>query len=75
MLIARSCTSVWGGDVVREIRRVNLMGVRIACRGTRNRRDRREAVEVKPKCRSLDKDVSNLVLRAYLPDLCYGLFT
>ena len=42
----------------------DLMGVRVAGRGARDRGDRRKEVEVDPKYRSLGHDVSNLVLAA-----------
>lgn len=47
MLIARSCARVRGKDGQGEVNVIDLMGVRIACRGERNRVVRREVVEVK----------------------------
>ena len=38
-----------GKDVVREVEGIYLMGARVAGKGTRNRGDRREEVEVNPK--------------------------
>ena len=49
MLIARSCASVEGKDVVGEVKGEDVMGVRVAGRGARDRGDRRKQVEVNPK--------------------------
>ena len=59
MLVARSCASVGGKDVVGEAKGVDVMGVRVAGSGE-GQRERRKEVEVNPKYRSLGHDVSNL---------------
>jgi hypothetical protein len=52
-------------DVVGEVEVIDLGAVR----GTRNRGDRREEIEVNPKRRSLGHDVSNLVLET-IEEIC-----
>ena len=44
-----------------EVTGVELRGVSVACGGTRSGADRRDEVEVSPKCRSHGHDVSDLV--------------
>ena len=62
MLIARSCSRLGGKDVVGDVKGVDVIGVRIAGRGVRDRGDRREEVEINPNRRSLSHDVPNFVL-------------
>ena len=47
-------------------------GVRVEGRGTRNRGDRREEVEVNPKCSSLGHDVLDIVLEAVEESCAFG---
>ena len=49
-------------DVAGEVTGVELRGVSVACGGTRSGADRRDEVEVSPKCRSHGQDVSDLIL-------------
>jgi len=51
-----------GGDVVGEIKSVDEVGVRFACRAARSRGDRGSEIEVDPKRRGLRHDMSNLAL-------------
>jgi hypothetical protein len=48
--------------VVREVKGVDELGVRVACRGARSRGDRRSKVEVGTKRRSHRHDISDLAL-------------
>ena len=48
--------------MVGEVESVDVLGVRVACRGARSRGDRRGKIEMDPKRRSLRHDTSNLVL-------------
>ena len=57
LLVSRSCTRVGRKDVVGEVKGIDVLGVRVVGRGTRNRGDRIEKVEVNPKCRSLGHDL------------------
>ena len=45
-----------------EVKGVDELGVRVACRGARSRGDRRSEIEVDPKRRGLRHDVSDLAL-------------
>ena len=51
---------------------VDVMGVRVAGRGARERGDRRKEVEVEPKRRSLGHDVSKLVLETVEESCAFG---
>jgi len=57
-----------GEDVVREVKGVDEVGVRFACRGARSRGDRRSDIEVDPKQCGLRHDMPDLAL-------CYTLET
>ena len=46
-----------------EVKGVEEVGVRFACRGARCRGDRRSQIEVDPKRRGLRHDMTNLALR------------
>ena len=72
MLVARSCASVGGKDMVGEAKGEDVMGVRVAGRGARDRGERRKEVEVNPKYRSLGHDVSNLVLETIEERCAFG---
>jgi len=48
VLLARSC-AMGGEDVVGEVKGVEEVGMRFACRGARSRGDRRSEIEVDPK--------------------------
>jgi len=61
VLLARSCAT-GGEDVVGEVKGVEEVGVRFACRGARSRGDRRSEIEVDPKRRGLRHDMSDLAL-------------
>lgn len=50
VLIARSCARLGGKAEMGELEGVDLMGVRVACRGTRNTGEGREEIKVNPKC-------------------------
>jgi len=52
-------TAPWGK---RTVKGVDELGVRVGCRGTRSRRDRRSKIEVDPKRRGLRHDMSDLAL-------------
>ena len=49
VLVARSCARVGEKDVVGEVNGVDVMGVRVAGRGARDRGNRTMEVEVSPK--------------------------
>ena len=49
MLVARSCARVGGENVEGEVKGVDLMGVLVAGRGSRERGGRRLEVEVNSK--------------------------
>ena len=72
MLIARSCSRFGGKDVVGDVKGIDVMGVRVAGRGARDRGDRRKEVEVNPKHRSLGHDMSNLVLETVEESCAFG---
>jgi hypothetical protein len=52
--------AIGGEDVVGEVKGVDEVGVRFACRGARSRGDRRSEIEVDPKCRGLRHDMTDL---------------
>jgi len=51
-----------GEDVVGEVKGVDELDVRVACRGARSRGDRRSEIEVDPKSRGLRHDMSDHAL-------------
>ena len=55
---ARSC-AMGGKDVVGEVKAVDDVGVRVVCRGARNRGDGRSEIEVDPKRRGLRHDMND----------------
>ena len=59
-------------DVAGEVTGVDLRGVSVACGGTRSGADRRDEVEVSPKCRSHGHDVSDLVLETVEESCAFG---
>ena len=61
VLLAHSC-AMEGEDVVGEVKGVDELGIRVACRGARSRGDRRSKIEVDPKRRGLRHDMSDLAL-------------
>ena len=72
VLIARSCASVGGKDVLGEVKGGDLMGVRVADRRGRHRGKRGKEVQVHPKRRSLGHKVSNLVLEIIEESCAFG---
>ena len=71
VLLARSCT-MGVEDVVGEVKGVDEVGVRFACRGARSRGDIRSEIEVDPKCRGLRLDVSDLALETVEESRAFG---
>ena len=65
VLLARSC-AMGGEDMVGEVKGVDEVGVRVACRRARSRGDGRSEIEVDPKRRCLRHDMSNLALETDL---------
>ena len=61
VLLARSC-AMGREDVFGEVKGVEEVGLRFACRGARSRGDRRSEIEVDPKRRGLRHDMSDLAL-------------
>jgi len=54
------------GKDVGEVKGVDELGLRVACRGARSRGNRRSKVEVAPKRCSLRHDMLTLLLRPYM---------
>ena len=61
-----------GEDVVGEVKGVDELGVRVACRGARSGGDRRSEIEVDPKRRCLRHDMSNLALETIEESRVFG---
>jgi hypothetical protein len=69
--LARSW-AMGGQDVVGEVKGVDEVGVRVACRGARSGGDRRSEIEVEPKRGSLRHDMSGLALETVEESLAFG---
>ena len=61
-----------GKDVVGEVKGVDEVGVRFACRGAWSSGDRRSEIEVDPKRRDLRHDMSDLALETVEESRAFG---
>jgi len=72
VLLARSCAVGRSEDVVGEVKGVEEVGVRVACRGAQSRGDRRSENGVYPKRSGLRHEMSDLALETVEESRAFG---